>query len=131
MAKTSFSSVDEFLASQPEEVRTILVRVRRTICQAVPEAQEIISYNMPTYTLHGDRMVQFSVWKHHYSLYGATQQLMESFSEELRSYQIDKGTIRFPLSQPVPVELIRRIAKFRAQEVTAREPVKRVASKKK
>ena len=121
MAKTDFKSVDEYIASQPEAVRGILGRVRNAIRKAVPRAQEVISYKMPTYTLYGRRLLYFAVWKQHYSIYAATEQVVAAFQKELVSYEVDKGTIRFPLSEPVPVKLIGRIAKFRAKEVAGRD----------
>ena len=120
MAKGDFKSVDEYIASQPEAVQGILERVRATIRKAVPRAQEIISYKMPTYTLGGNRLLHFSVWKRHYAIYAATDQVLAAFRDELAAYEVDKGTIRFPLSEPVPVKLIERIAKFRAKEVASR-----------
>jgi uncharacterized protein YdhG (YjbR/CyaY superfamily) len=120
MLKSAFKSVDDYIASQPEVVQGTLGRVRAAIRKAVPDAQEVISYNMPTYKLHGGRLLYFAVWKQHYSIYAATEQVVAAFQAELASYPVDKGTIRFPLSQPVPVKLIARIAKFRAQEIAAR-----------
>ena len=120
MAKIGFRSVDEYIASQPEAVQAVLGRVRSAIRKAVPAAQEVISYNMPTYTLYGGRLLNFAVWKQHYSIYAATAQVLAAFQGELASYAVDKGTIRFPLSQPVPVKLIGRIAKFRAKEAAAK-----------
>ena len=116
IAKNDFKSVDEYIASQPEAVQRILARVRSTIRKAVPSAKEVISYKMPTYTLHGDRLLYFAVWKQHYSLYAATEDVVAAFREELARYEIDKGTIRFPLSEPVPVKLLGCIAKFRVKE---------------
>ncbi len=84
---------------------------------------------MPTYTLYGNRLLYFAVWKQHYSIYAATKQVTAAFQDELASYEIDKGTIRFPLSEPVPVGLIGRIAKFRAKEVAERGKAKPVAPK--
>jgi uncharacterized protein YdhG (YjbR/CyaY superfamily) len=124
MAKNGFKSVDEYIASQPPAVQGILAQVRSAIRKAVPGAQEVISYNMPTYTLYGGRLLYFAVWKRHYSIYAATEQVMAAFQGELASYEVDKGTIRFPLSEPAPVKLIGRIAKFRANEVAAREEAK-------
>lgn len=129
MATSDFKSVDEYIASQPEAVRGVLVRVRTTIRNAVPEAQEVISYKMPTYTLYGNRLLYFAVWKQHYSIYAATEQVLAAFRDELTSYEVDKGTIRFPLSEPVPVKLIGHIAKFRAKEVAEREKARAVAPK--
>jgi uncharacterized protein YdhG (YjbR/CyaY superfamily) len=125
MAKAGFQSVDEYIAAQPPAARTILERVRGAIREAVPEAQEVISYQMPTYKLNGARLLYFAAWKQHYSLYAATGPVVAAFEAELASYEIDKGTIRFPLSAPVPVKLIGRIAKFRAVEVAQREKQKR------
>jgi uncharacterized protein YdhG (YjbR/CyaY superfamily) len=124
MAKTDFESVDEYIASQPEAVRGILGRVRSTIREAVPGAEEVISYKIPTYKLHGGPVLYFAGWKRHYSLYPATERVVAAFKDELASYEVSKGTIRFPLAQPVPVKLIGRIAKFRAKEVAEREKTK-------
>ncbi len=121
MAKAGFQSVDEYIAAQPQAARNKLERVRGAIRKAVPQAQEVISYQMPTYRLDGARLLYFAAWKQHYSIYAATGTVVAAFEAELASYEIDKGTIRFPLSAPVPVKLIGRIAKFRAVEVAQRE----------
>jgi uncharacterized protein YdhG (YjbR/CyaY superfamily) len=113
-------SVDQYIAAQPEAIQATLGRLRGAIRKAVPEAQEVISYKMPTYTLHGDRLLYFAVWKQHCSIYAATKQVVAAFQDQLAPYKIDKGTIRFPLSEPVPVKLIERIAKFRAKEIAGR-----------
>lgn len=124
MAKTDFKSVDEYVASQPKAVQEILWRVRSTIRKAVPEAEEVISYKIPAYKLHSGPVLYFAGWKQHYSLYPATAHVVAAFKDELAPYEVRKGTIRFPLSQPVPVKLIGRIAKFRAKEVAEREKAK-------
>ena len=130
MAKADFKSVDKYIASQPEAMRSILRRVRSTIRNAVPGAQEVISYNIPAYKLHGGPVLYFAGWKQHYSLYPATGGVVGAFKDELAPYKVSKGTIRFPLSQPVPVKLIGRIAKFRAKEVAEREKAKAAPPKK-
>jgi uncharacterized protein YdhG (YjbR/CyaY superfamily) len=109
--------VDDYIASQPEAVRTALARVRNAIRKAVPEIEEVISYHMPTYKLRGHRVLHFAAWKEHCSIYGATEGVAAAFKDELTPYEIDKGTIRFPLAPAVPVDLIGRIARFRANEV--------------
>jgi len=129
MAKTDFKSVEDYITSQPEAVQGILGRVRSAIRKAVPLAREVISYQMPTYTLNGGRLLYFAVWKQHYSIYAAAEQVVAAFQEELARYEVDKGTIRFPLSEPVPVKLIGRIAKFRAKEVADSEKAKAAAKK--
>jgi uncharacterized protein YdhG (YjbR/CyaY superfamily) len=131
MARTDFKSVDEYIASRPETVQAVLGRVRDTIRKAVPEAEEVISYQIPTYKLHGDPVLYFAGWKQHFSLYPASANLVAAFKDDIASYVVSKGTIRFPLSQPVPVKLIGRIAKYRAQEVAARVQAKAAAPPKK
>lgn len=130
MAKTRFKSVDQYLAAQPEVLRAALERVRSVIRRAVPEAEEVISYNMPTYKLASAPVLFFAGWKRHFSLYPATGRVVAAFQDELASYNVDQGTIRFPVSEPIPVKLIGRIAKFRAKEVARREKTKGVVPKK-
>jgi uncharacterized protein YdhG (YjbR/CyaY superfamily) len=130
MAKANFKSVDEYIAAQPEAVKGTLERVRRAIREAVPEAEETISYKMPTYEVDGGPVLHFAGWKRHYSLYPAGRRLVEAFQDELAPYEVNKGTIRFPLSQPVPVKLIGRMAKFRAKEVAGREKAAAAAPKR-
>src|SRR3989475_11938408 len=129
MTKTDFKSVDEYIASYPEDVQAILRRVRSTIRKAVPGAEEVISYQIPAYKLHGGPVLYFAGWKQHYSLYPATAHVVAAFKDDLAPYEVNKGTIRFPLSQPVPVKLIERIAKFRATEVAEREKSKAAGPK--
>jgi uncharacterized protein YdhG (YjbR/CyaY superfamily) len=111
-------SVDAYIDAQPEPVRATLGQVRSAIRKALPDADETISYGMPTYKLAGKTVLNFAAWKEHYSLYAATDRVVAKFGKKLQSYTIDKGTIRFPLSQPVPVKLIADIAKFRAGELS-------------
>ena|SRR5579871_1592601 len=120
MAGIAFTSVDDYIDSHPEAARPALERVRRAIRQALPRAEEGISYRMPAYTLGGRVVIYFAGWKRHYSLYPAGPRVIAAFGDELAPYRIEKSTIRFPLSEPVPVRLIARIAKFRAKEVAAR-----------
>ncbi len=129
MAKTDFKSVDEYIGTQPETVQAVLERVRGIIRKAVPDAEEVISYQIPAYKLHGAPVLYFAGWKQHYSLYPVTDELVAAFEDDLAPYEVNKGTIRFPLSQPIPVKLIERIAKFRAKETTERAKAKAVAKK--
>jgi uncharacterized protein YdhG (YjbR/CyaY superfamily) len=115
MAKIDFKSVSEYIAAQPAAVRGVLKRVRSCIRKAVPGAEEAISYNIPAYKLHGGTVLYFAGWKQHYSLYPAGAKVVAAFKDELAKYQVSKGTIRFPLAEPVPVKLIEGIAKFRAK----------------
>lgn len=130
MTRKSFKSVDEYIAAQPEDVQGILARVRATIRKALPGAEEAISYQIPTYKLEGGPVIYFAGWKQHYSLYPAGDRLVAEFKDDLAAYEIRKGTIRFPLSKRVPVKLIERIAKFRAEEFTGRKKTKAAARKR-
>ena len=123
MAKTAFKSVDEYIATQPPDAQAVLQRVRSAIRKAVPGAEEAISYQIPTYKRNGRYVVYFAGWKKHYSLYPASSRLLAEFKDDLAPYEIEKATIRFPLSEPVPVRLIARIAKFMAKEAAAREKI--------
>jgi uncharacterized protein YdhG (YjbR/CyaY superfamily) len=130
MAKTNFKSIDQYIASQPKAAQSVLKRVRSTIRKAVPGAEEAISYQIPAFKLHGGAVLYFAGWKEHYSLYPANDRLVAAFKDELAPYEVNnKGTIRFPLSEPVPVKLIEGIAKFRAKEVAASQKTK-VAKKR-
>jgi uncharacterized protein YdhG (YjbR/CyaY superfamily) len=130
VAKNDFDSVDQYIASQPDRVQVVLERLRSAIRKALPEAEEVISYKIPTYKLRSLPVLYLAGWKRHYSLYPCGAHLVAAFKDELAPYEVNnKGTIRFPLSQPVPVKLIERIAKFRAKEVATREKAKLAAPK--
>src|SRR4051812_48023387 len=120
-SRKRLASVREYVASKPKESRASLEAVRRAILKALPNAQEGLAYQMPAYTLSGVGVLYFAGWKAHYSLYPASDALVEAFATELAPYERSKGTLKFPLSEPVPVRLIARIAKFRARQLTARD----------
>ena len=128
MPKADFRSVDDYIKAQPTAVQGILHCVRSTIRKAIPAAEEVISYKMPAYKLNGTAVIYFAAAKQHYSLYLATKPLLAEFKDELAPYKLSKGTISFPLSETVPVNLIERVARFRAKEVMKKQapaPVKR------
>jgi uncharacterized protein YdhG (YjbR/CyaY superfamily) len=130
MAKSSFKSVEEYIASQPKPVQAVLKRVRSTIRKAVPQAEEVISYQIPSYKLNRRPVIYFAGWKQHYSVYPSTNRVVAAFKDDLAPYEVSKGTIRFPLSEPVPVKLIEGIARLRAREVAEGEKAKAAATKK-
>jgi uncharacterized protein YdhG (YjbR/CyaY superfamily) len=121
ITQAEFASVDAYIAAQSEAAQAALNLVRATLRKAMPEAEEVISYNMPTYTVNGARVLHFAGWKQHYSLYAASAAIVAAFGKELAGYKIQKGTVSFPLSEPVPVRLIARIARFRAKEVAGQK----------
>lgn len=118
---TNFQSVDEYIASRPEPIHDTLHQVRAIIRKALPAAEEVISYQIPAYKIGGKLVIFFAGWRQHFSLYPVSEPLVAAFQAELAPYKRSKGTIRFPLSQPIPTKLIARIAKFRAREVAARD----------
>jgi uncharacterized protein YdhG (YjbR/CyaY superfamily) len=130
MSEANFTNVDEYISAQPKTAQVVLHLVRSTLRKALPRAEEVISYKMPAYRLHGGIVLYFAAWKQHYSLYPAGKRTVTAFKDELAPYKVSKGTIRFPLSELVPVKLIAHIAKFRAQEAVQREKSKPAASKK-
>lgn len=127
MPTTEFKTVDEYITAQPEPTQMVLRRMRRAIRKALPKSEEVISYKVPAYKVRGRIILYFAGWKQHYSLYPAGERLIAAFRTELESCSVGKGTIRFSLSEPVPVELIEHIARFRAREVTRREDAKPVS----
>jgi uncharacterized protein YdhG (YjbR/CyaY superfamily) len=112
------ATVDEYIGTFPADVQPILERVRQAILRAVPTARETISYQIPTFTLDGARLLYFAGWKHHISLYPAPRG-DESFEHQLGPYRSAKSTVRFPLSRPVPYDLIEQIARLRQQDLAA------------
>lgn len=112
-------SIDEYIAKFPEDIRQKLQTLRQTIHETVPEAQEKISYSMPAFALNGRILVYFAAFKEHIGFF-PTGSGAEHFLPELGAYKTSKGTIQFPLDQPLPLELVRRIAAYRAQENLAK-----------
>jgi uncharacterized protein YdhG (YjbR/CyaY superfamily) len=125
MAKTSFTSVDEYIASFPPAVQEVLRAVRLAISEGAPKADERISYQMPAYWLNG-WLIYFSGFKDHYSLFcPRPDALLRDFGDALSLYDVSKSTIKLPLHEPVPVDLIRDMARHRADEYGKRAPARR------
>src|SRR5580765_2506264 len=99
-------SLDEYMAAQPEAVRSKLEQVRTAIRKAVPEAVEGIWYRMPGYKLHRKPLLYFAGFKEHYSLFAASGTFFAALEDDLKGYELRKGTVQFPLTKPVPVKLI-------------------------
>lgn len=112
--QTAPSNIDEYIARFPIHVQEILKEVRMTIRKAAPGAEETISYQMPTFTLKGN-LVHFAAFKKHIGFY-PTATGIQKFQNELSVYEGAKGSVRFPLDQPVPLDLIGRIVRFRVKE---------------
>lgn len=112
--QTEFNSIDEYIVNFPQEVQLKLKELRKTIKASAPGVQEKISYQMPAFTLNGN-LVYFAAYKKHIGFY-PTSSGINTFKNELAGYESSKGTIKFPLDKPLPLELIKRIVKFRVAE---------------
>ena len=110
-----FTSVDEYIASQPADVQPILQEIRTRAHAAVPGAGEMISYGIPTITVNGHYVVYFAAWKHHLSVYPVPRG-DDAFEREIAPYLAARGTLKFPLGKPVPYELIGQVAARLATE---------------
>jgi uncharacterized protein YdhG (YjbR/CyaY superfamily) len=120
--QTPPTTIDEYMAGFPPDVQEILEKIRLTIRAAAPDAQETISYQMPTFTLQGN-LVHFAAFKKHIGFYPVPTGI-EAFKDELSVYQGGKGSVQFPLDQPIPYDLISRIVTFRVQENLAKAAAK-------
>jgi uncharacterized protein YdhG (YjbR/CyaY superfamily) len=108
---TKPATVDDYIATFPVDVQTVLEQVRSVIRKVVPQAEETISYGVPTFKLNGTYVIYFAGYKNHISIYPAPRE-NEAFKEELARYKGGKGTVQFPLSQAIPLSLISKIAKY-------------------
>ena len=117
--KTQFKTINQYIKTFPEDVQRILEKIRQTIRKEAPEAVETISYQMPTFDLNGRHLVHFAAWKNHIAFYPVPSGT-ESFEKELSPYIKGKGTIQFPLSKPIPYDLVKKIVRFRIKENLAK-----------
>jgi uncharacterized protein YdhG (YjbR/CyaY superfamily) len=113
-SKYGFTSIDAYIASFPEETQKILEELRATIKVAAPDAEEKISYQIPTFALKGN-LVHFAAYKNHIGFY-PTSSGIQAFKKELSIYEGAKGSVKFPMDKPIPLELISKIVKFRVAE---------------
>ncbi len=114
-SKNKIKTVDEYIESFPMEIRMILEKMRRTIREAAPQAEETISYHMPAYKLNGKNLVFFAAFKNHIGFYPIPSGI-EAFKKELSSYEQGKGSVQFPFDEPIPYDLVKKIVIFRLKE---------------
>ena len=110
--RTIPQDIDAYIAVFAPAIQEILLRIRATIRQAAPDAQERIAYQMPTFVLGGKTLVHFAAFKNHIGFY-PTPTGTEKFQKELASYKHAKGSVQFPIKDEIPYQLIRKIVKFR------------------
>jgi uncharacterized protein YdhG (YjbR/CyaY superfamily) len=113
--KIKITSIDEYMATFPQDRQKILEELRRAIKGAAPEAGEIISYNMPAFTLNGKYLISFAGWKNHISIYPIPTG-SESFNKQVAKYVAGKGTLQFPIDKPLPLKLITKIVQLKVAE---------------
>ncbi len=114
------TNVDEYLATLSDERRRAMTELRKAINAAAPDATETIAYKMPAMRSHGGQfLVSYDAYKSHYSLFPASDAVIEGLGEELTPYLAGKGTIRFPASRPIPTKLVRKIVEIRVKENAA------------
>ena len=109
-----FETIDEYIGTFPPGVQNILEQMRETIRETAPEADEAIKYGIPTFTLKGN-LVHFAAFEHHIGFY-PTPSAIEAFKGELSPYKTTKGTVQFPIDEPIPFDLVRRMVQFRVKE---------------
>lgn len=121
--KTGFASVDEYIATFPEATQKLLQEVRATIQAAAPEAREKISYQIGAFELNGKNLIGFAGWKNHISIYPIPSGT-DSFNKEISKYASGKGTLQFPLDEPLPLKLISQIVKYQVADNLKKTGVK-------
>jgi uncharacterized protein YdhG (YjbR/CyaY superfamily) len=109
-----YETIDEYIATFPRNVQDILEELRQTIRDSAPEAKEAISYQIPTFKLNGN-LVHFAAFKNHIGFY-PTSSGISKFKKELSNYEVSKGTVRFPINEPIPSDLVKKIVKYRVKE---------------
>lgn len=123
MKTTASASIDEYIASFPKETQKLLKQLRATIKKAAPKAEEVISYQMPTYKLNG-ALVHFAGYEKHIGFY-PTPSAIAAFKKDLAAYKSSKGAVQFPLDKPLPLALVTKIVKFRVKEDSEKAAAKK------
>jgi len=120
MRRANVETVDDYIAGFPKPVQKILRTIRKTIRAAAPDAEESISYRIPTYKLNGP-LIYFAAFKAHIGVYPVTAPVREKFKKQLSGYEGGKGTVRFALDQPIPYTLISKIVKLKRAAAKAKK----------
>ena len=128
MKATAVNNIDEYIERFPENVQKLLRQMRTTIRNAAPEAGETINYAVPTFTLNGN-LVHFAAFKNHIGFYPAPEGI-EAFKKEVAQYEAGKGSLQFPIDQPLPLALVTKIVKFRVKQNLEKSKGKKKVSSK-
>ncbi len=111
-----FATVDEYINSLPENTRLVLEKIRETVRKAAPEAVESISYQIPTFKLNGKKLVYFGGWKDHVGFYSISRG-DRAFRKQIAPFETEKGALKFPIDKPFPYDLLKKLVKFRIEEI--------------
>ena len=122
-SQSRFKTVDEYIAEFPKNVRDVLEKLRRVIRESAPEAEEAMRYGIPTFKLYGN-LVHFAAFKHHIGFY-PTPSAIDAFHKELLPYKLSKGTVQFPIDEPIPFDLVTKIVQYRVKENMERRKMKK------
>ncbi len=128
MITSKAANIDGYIAGFPEHTQHLLQQIRATIKQSAPDAEEMISYAIPTFKLKGRPLIYFAGYKNHVAVYPVPRE-NEAFQKELSAYKGGKGTVQFPLGKPLPLKLITKILKFRMKEFNNKTERKKVLFK--
>lgn len=117
--KSKFQTVDEYIGMFPKEVQAVLESVRETVGQAEPEAEEVISYQLPALKYRGKNLIFYSAYTNHYSVaFSPPFTIFEVFREELSPFEVGKTSVQFPLDQPIPSDLLRKMVQYKVEEIS-------------
>jgi uncharacterized protein YdhG (YjbR/CyaY superfamily) len=114
MSRRQFKTMDEYIGAFPKNVQDILQKLRGVIRESAPQAEEAISYGIPTFKLNGN-LVHFAAYKNHIGFYPTSSAIM-AFKKKLSPYKQSKGTVQFPIDKPIPLDLVKKIVRFRVKE---------------
>lgn len=117
----TWKTVDEYLAALPDDRRVALEELRTAIRAAAPDAIESIAYDMPALRLNDTFLVSYAAFKSHYSLFPASADVVKALGDEIQPYLVGRGTIRFPINAPIPLDLVTRVVRVRLLELGARK----------
>lgn len=123
MKKSPASSIDDYISGFPKETQERLTKVRETIRDAAPQAEEAMKYAIPTFVLNGN-LVHFAAFEHHIGFY-PTPDGIKAFKKDLAPYKQSKGAVQFPLDKPIPLATIRKIVNYRVKENLAKVKAKK------
>ena len=113
--RKGFKTIDQYIAIFPKDIQVILEDIRQAIRESAPNAEETISYGIPTFDLNRRHLVHFAAYKNHVGFY-PTSSGIRAFKKELAPFKTSKGTVQFPLDKPIPFDLIKKIVRFRVKE---------------